>query len=319
MPGVHLAAGVTMHDSSTSALPRIIAVSGASGLIGGALVSRLRARGHDVRRLVRAPSGAEAGDIPWDPEHGVLAPASLEGVDAVVHLAGEPIARRWNSARKEAIRASRVRGTELISRTIAALHRRPAVLLSGSAVGYYGDRGDEVLDEASSAGGSFLARVCLEWEGATAAAAEAGVRVAMLRSGVVLSHDGGALEKLLPPFRLGLGGPIGSGAQWTSWITLEDELRAIEHALVDESVRGPVNLVAPTPVTNAEFAATLGRVLQRPALIPVPVFALELLYGEMAGATILASQRVLPRALERSGFDFASDTLEQGLRRILGR
>ncbi|MDB4900085.1 MAG: hypothetical protein JWN53_1893 [Gemmatimonadetes bacterium] len=308
-----------MQDSGTSASTHTIAVTGATGLIGGALVSRLRARGHEVRRLVRASTRLGEGDIPWDPQRGVLAPASLEGVDAVVHLAGEPVARRWNSARKEAIRASRVQGTQLIARTVAALHRRPTVLLSGSAVGYYGDRGDEVLDESSGPGSDFLARVCLDWEGATTPAVDAGVRVVLLRTGVVLSDEGGALEKLLPPFRLGLGGPIGTGAQWLSWITLEDELRAIEHALNEDSARGPVNLVAPTPVTNAEFAATLGRVLQRPAVVPVPAFALELLYGEMAGATVLASQRVLPRALERTGFEFASDSLEKGLRRILRR
>jgi hypothetical protein len=239
---------------------------------------------------------------------------ALAGIDAVVHLAGEPIAQRWTSARKEAIRESRVRGTELLARTIAGMDRRPNVLLSGSAVGYYGDRGDEILDEQSAPGSDFLAGVVREWEDATRLATDAGVRVVRLRSGVVLSPRGGALERLLVPFRLGIGGPIGSGDQWMSWISLHDQLRAIEYALTSTTLTGAVNLVAPNPVTNAQFAATLGRVLTRPALVPVPGFALELLYGEMARATILSGQRVLPKALVRSGFEFVHSTLEQALR-----
>jgi uncharacterized protein len=237
----------------------------------------------------------------------------------VVHLAGEPVAQRWTPDRKAAIRDSRVQGTSLLARTIAAVGGPRPVFLSGSAVGFYGDRGDELLDESSGPGTDFLATVCQEWEAATRPAADAGARVVLLRTGIVLHPDGGALERLLVPFRLGVGGPIGSGRQWMSWITLEDELRAIAHAMWTESVRGPVNLVAPTPVTNAEFAATLGRVLTRPALLPVPRFALELLYGEMADATILAGQRAMPRVLLGSGFGYAHPTLEQGLRALLGR
>jgi uncharacterized protein (TIGR01777 family) len=310
---VHLAAIRGVHaDSITHGSPLTVAVTGATGMIGAALVARLRAHGHTVRRIVRSTRRAAAGDVGWDPERSILEPASLEGVDAVVHLAGEPIARRWTRARKEAIRTSRVRGTALIARTIAALDRRPGVLLSGSAIGFYGDRGDELLDEGSSAGSD-----CQEWEDATAPATNAGVRVALLRSGIVLSERGGALARLLTPFRLGLGGPIGGGRQWMSWITLEDELRAIEHALFAETLRGPVNLVAPNPVTNAEFAATLGRVLARPAVLPLPAIALELLYGEMADATILAGQRVIPRALTAAGFEFDCPTLERALEEIV--
>ena len=267
-----------------------------------------------VRRLVRGARPDAPDDIAWDPMRGVLAPHDLEGAEAVIHLAGEPLAHRWTNARKRAIRESRVRGTELIARTIAALDRKPRVLLSGSAVGYYGNRGDEVLDEESASGTDFLARVAREWEAATVPAADAGVRVVLLRTGIVLNPKGGALARLLPPFRLGVGGPIGSGRQWMSWISLDDHLRAMEHALSHAELNGPANLVAPHPVTNAEFATTLGRVLARPAIVPVPSFALELVYGEMARATILAGQHALPKALLRAGFEFAHPTLEQALR-----
>jgi uncharacterized protein len=255
----------------------------------------------------------------WDPMRGVLAPRDLEGAEAVVNLAGEPLAQRWTSARRTAIRESRVRGTELLARTIRALDRKPAVLLSGSAVGYYGDRGDEAVDAESGPGTDYLAGVSQEWEAATGAASDAGVRVVLLRTGIVLSPRGGALERLLPHFRLGVGGPIGTGRQWMSWIALDDHVRAMEHAMVTAGVHGPVNLVAPNAVTNAEFATTLGRVLGRPALVPVPSFALELLYGEMARATILAGQRVLPKTLLRNGFHFAHPTLEEALRFELSR
>src|SRR5215213_9019774 len=296
-----------------------VAISGASGLIGHALVERLRANRRRVRRLVRSPRPESPDDIVWDPMHGVLAPHALEGAEAVIHLAGEPIAQRWTSARRRAIRESRVRGTELLARAIAALERKPGVLLSGSAVGYYGDRGDEAVSEESPPGTDYLSGVAKEWKSATGAAADAGVRVVLLRSGIVLNPNGGALEKLLPPFRLGVGGPLGSGRQWMSWIALDDHLRAMEHALATTGLHGPVNFVAPNPVTNAEFAATLGRVLGRPALVPVPSFALELLYGEMARATLLAGQRVFPKALLRTGFHFAHPTLEQALRFELAR
>jgi uncharacterized protein (TIGR01777 family) len=296
-----------------------IAITGASGLIGRALLARLRLNGKRVRRLVRSPDPESSDDIVWDPMRGTLDPRQLEGAEAIVHLAGEPIAQRWTSARRDAIRESRVRGTELLARTIAALERKPNVLLSGSAVGYYGDTGDEAVDEERAPGTDFLAGVARAWETATDAATGAGVRVVLLRTGIVLSPHGGALERLLPPFRLGVGGPIGTGRQWMSWIALEDHLGATEHAIATDGLHGPVNLVAPNPVTNAEFAATLGRVLDRPAIVPVPAFALELLYGEMARATILAGQRVLPRKLLRSGFHFAHPTLEEALHYELAR
>jgi uncharacterized protein len=306
-------------DPASSTFSSFVAISGATGLIGGALAARLRARNVRVRRLVRTAQPQFPDDIVWDPMRGVLASSDLEGADAVVHLAGEPLAHRWTDARKRAIRESRVRGTELVARTIAALDRRPRVLLSGSAIGIYGDRGDEPLDEESALGSGFLAAVAREWEAASAAAVDAGVRVVLLRTGIVLSPHGGALERLLLPFRLGMGGPIGSGRQWMSWISLDDHVRAMEHALATTGLHGPVNLVSPNPVTNAEFAATLGRVLSRPALVPVPALALELAYGEMARATILAGQRVLPKALLRNGFHFDYPTLEEALRFELAR
>ena len=303
-----------MPTDPASSTTSFVAISGATGLIGSALAARLRARSVRVRRLVRTAHPQSPDDIVWDPMRGVLSPNDLEGADAVVHLAGEPLAHRWTDARKRAIRESRVRGTELVARTIAALDRRPRVLLSGSAIGIYGDRGDEPVDEESALGSDFLAGVTREWEAASVAAADAGVRVVLLRSGIVLSPKGGALERLLLPFRLGVGGPIGNGRQWMSWISLDDHVRAMEHALATTGLHGPVNLVSPNPVTNAEFAATLGRVLSRPALVPAPAFALELVYGEMARATILAGQRVLPKVLLRTGFQFAHPTLEQALR-----
>jgi uncharacterized protein (TIGR01777 family) len=300
-------------DPTLSSSSSFVAITGATGLIGSALAARLRARNVRVRRLVRT-SPKSPDEIAWDPMRGILSPSDLEGADAVVHLAGESLAHRWSSARKRAIRESRVRGTELVARTIAAVERKPRVLLSASAIGIYGDRGDEPLDEESVLGSDFLAGVAREWEAATVAAADAGVRVVLIRTGVVLSPNGGALERLLLPFRMGVGGPIGSGRQWMSWIALDDHVRAMEHAIATTGLAGPVNLVAPNPVTNAEFASTLGRVLSRPALVPVPEFALELAYGEMARATILASQRVLPKALLRTQFHFAHPTLEEALR-----
>jgi len=297
--------------------PITIAVTGATGLIGSALVERVAARGHTVRRFVHSPNDAQPGDVVWDAERSELPAGALDGVQAVVNLAGAPIAERWTAERKHDIRATRVTGTEKLARAIAAMDEKPRVLLNGSAVGYYGDRGDEVLSESSAPGRDFLAGVCVDWERATTPASEAGVRVVLLRTGVVLSKDGGALAKMLPPFKLGMGGPLGSGEQWMSWIALEDHLRAIEHCLFVDTVRGAVNLVAPNPVRNSHFATTLGRVLTRPALVPVPAFALTLMYGEMAQETLLASQRALPDALAASGFDFREPTLEGALRALL--
>lgn len=301
-------------EPDTPQSSRTIVVSGATGLIGSALVKSLRARGHRVRRLLRTARERTADDVVWDSSTGPVPPEALADADAVVNLAGEPVAHRWTSERKHAIRESRVRSTAMLAQAIASSSRKPSVFLSGSAVGYYGDGGDALLDESSDPGSDFLARVCVEWEAAAAPAADAGVRVVLLRTGIVMSPRGGALAKLLPIFRLGGGGPLGSGRQWMSWIGLTDHVRAVEHALVTDSIRGPANLVAPNPVTNAELAATLGRVLARPALVPVPAFALELLYGEMARATLLAGQRVLPKALSAAAFEFSQPTLEAALR-----
>ena len=298
-------------------LPPTITISGATGMIGSALVTRLREGGHGVRRLVRSARDAQQGDVRWDPASETLDARVLEGSDAIVHLAGAPIARRWTTEHKREIRESRLRGTELIARAVAAMEVKPRVVLSGSAVGYYGDRGDELLDESSAPGNDFLGTLAREWEGAAAPIADAGVRLVLLRTGIVLAPDGGALEKLLLPFKLGVGGPIGGGRQWMSWISLHDHLGAMEHALFTDTLAGPVNLVAPNPVTNATFATTLGRVLKRPALLPLPGFALELVYGEMAHATLLAGQRALPKALMASGFEFQHPTLEQALRTVL--
>ena len=291
-----------------------VAVSGATGMIGTALIASLRAGGHTVRRLVRSAEGAPAGDIAWDPARDYLDPKTLAGCDAIVHLAGAPIAQRWTSSYKREILDSRVRGTALIARAVSAMDVKPSVVLSGSAIGYYGDRADELLDESSSQGNDFLSSVVRQWEDSAAPIAAARVRLVMLRSGVVLSHHGGALAKLLLPFKLGAGGRIGGGQQWMSWIALHDHVRAMEHLLFAIDVKGPVNLVAPNPATNEEFTATLGRVLSRPALLTVPAFVLELAYGEMARATLLASQRVMPKALTASGFSFDFPLLEKALR-----
>ncbi|MDQ6635641.1 MAG: TIGR01777 family oxidoreductase [Gemmatimonadota bacterium] len=304
-------------DTARQPSPNTIAITGATGLIGSELVEHLRARGHTVRRIVRSAPGP--GDVLWDPAHDLIDARALVGVDAVVNLAGEPIAHRWTAERKGALRESRVRGTALLARAVTSLPVKPRVFLNGSAVGYYGDRGDDVLDEQAGPGEGFLPRLAADWEAATAPIADAGVRVALLRTGIVLSPTGGALEKLLPVYKLGGGGPLGSGKQWMSWITLGDHVRAIEHVLFSEGMRGAVNLTTPTPVRNVEFAATLGRVLGRPAVLPVPTFALELLYGEMARATLLAGQRVMPAALTSAGFHFDEPTLEGALRRILNR
>ena len=299
---------------AASQTPIVVAVTGATGLIGSALVERLRAHGHTVRRLVHTPREAIGEDVVWDAERDDPPVEALAGVGAVVHLAGAPIAHRWTPERKRAIHDSRIIGTERLTRAIAALEQKPAVLVSGSAVGYYGDRGDEILTETSAPGDDFLAKVAAQWERAAAPAAEAGVRVVLVRSGIVLGRGGGALGRMLLPFRLGLGGPIGSGEQWMSWIALEDHLRAIEHAIFTEGLRGPANFVSPNAVQSSDFATTLGRVLARPAVIRVPGAALEMVYGEMARATLLASQRALPQALAASGFDFAHPTLEGALR-----
>ncbi len=295
-----------------------IAVTGAGGLVGSALVPFLATDGHAVIRLVRGSPRSE--DILWDPAGGVTDLSRLEGVDAAVHLAGENIAAgRWTPRRKEEIRRSRVEGTRRLSESLARLSRPPRVLVSASAIGFYGDRGNEILTEDSAPGGDFLAQVCREWEAATEPASQAGVRVVHLRFGMILSPAGGALRKMLPPFKLGAGGRIGSGEQYVSWIAIDDAIGAIHHAVCTESLKGAVNGVAPAPVTNAEFTRVLARVLSRPAVFPMPAFAARLAFGEMADALLLSSQRVMPARLQASGYRFQHPELEGALRHLLGR
>lgn len=297
-----------------------IAVSGASGLIGSALTQRLAELGHHVSPLVRRTAGP--GEIRWDPEAGLLDPADLEGVDAAIHLAGENVGVRWTITRKARIRSSRVRGTQLLSRALAGLRPRPVVLVSASAVGIYGDRGDEVLSETSPLGDperEFLASVGQEWEAAAEPARAAGIRVVHPRFGIVLSPAGGALQKLLLPFRLGVGGRLGNGRQWMSWIALDDTVSALIHLLTSETLAGPVNVTAPAPLQNRDFTRILGQVLSRPTPFPVPSAALRLAMGEMADAALLASARVVPERLTRSGFRFIYPDLGSALRHVLGK
>ena len=290
-----------------------VLVSGSHGLIGSALVPALAHAGHDVVRLVRSSPGT--GEIRWDPAQGLLDAGQLAGIDAAVHLAGEGIGdKRWTDAQKKRILDSRVRSTDLLARRLAEVAATGSVLLSGSAVGYYGDRGDEVLDEQSPAGAGFLADVCRQWEAATAPAERAGVRVVHLRTGIVLSSRGGALKRLLPLFRLGVGGRLGSGRQYQSWVALDDEVGGILHALTTASLAGPVNVTAPQPVTNAELTRALGSLLHRPTLATVPGFALSAVVGrEMAGEMLLGGQRVLPAKLQQSGYVFRYPDVESGL------
>ena len=298
-----------------------VLISGASGFIGSRLVRELRRDGHRVVRLVRPSAAAADDEVHWTPDAGTIDRDALARArpDVVVNLAGEPIAQRWTRRTRERIRDSRVNGTSALAAALADLGTRPSVLVSGSAIGYYGaHRGDEVLDESSAAGSDFLARTAQEWEGATAAASVAGMRVVTLRTGIVLGRRGGALARLLLPFRWGVGGRIGGGRQWMSWISLEDTVRAIRHA-IEAPIRGAINLVAPEPVRNAEFTKTLARVLRRPAFFPVPAAALELVFGSMATNTILADQRVVPKRLAGAGFEFRHPRLEAALRSELTR
>ena len=292
-----------------------VAVTGATGLVGSALVPALLAAGHRVDRVSRRRPAAGTTDIQWDPARGQLDPRALEGVDAVVHLAGETIAAlRWTPAVKERIRRSRVDGTRLLAETLGRLTRRPRVLVAVSGVGYYGSRGDTPLTEESPPGSGFLAEVCREWEAAADPARAVGIRVVHPRLGVVLAGQGGALPRMALPFRLGAGGVIGDGRQYWSWIELNDLVRVIELCLALETLAGPVNAVAPTPVTNREFTRVLGRALGRPTLVPLPALAARLLLGEMGQALLLDSARALPRRLERAGFRFRHPDLEDALR-----
>jgi uncharacterized protein (TIGR01777 family) len=295
-----------------------VVISGASGFIGTALTDALRAAGHRPIALVRrAPRGDEIG---WDPAAGTIDAASLEGVDAVVHLAGAGIGdHRWSDEYKLELLRSRTVGTVLLSGALAGLQRRPRVMVSGSAIGYYGACGDEELDEQSPPGTGFLAELCVAWEAATQQAEEAGIRVVHIRSGLVLSPKGGALKKQLPLFKLGAGGKLGSGRQWQSWITLDDEVGAIIH-LLDAGVAGPANLTAPEPVRNVELTKTLAHVLHRPSFMPIPSFGPKLLLGaELAENLLFTGQRVLPAVLQASGYQFRHPRLEPAMRALLGK
>lgn len=305
-----------------------IAVTGSTGLVGSALVRASEPRGHTVRRVVRTPGAAPGGgaaprraEVRWDPARGGIDPSGFEGVDAVVHLAGESIgSRRWTSEQKRRIRDSRVDGTRLVAGTLARLARPPSVLISASAVGWYGDRGDEVLTESSPppARSDFLSETCREWEGATAPAEEAGIRVLHLRTGLVLARHGGSLPAMLVPFRLGLGGRQGRGTQWMSWIALDDAVAAILH-LLDAAVAGPVDLVAPEPVRNRDFARALGGALRRPAVLPTPMPVLRARYGrELVDSLLLVSQRAVPAVLGATGFRFAHPEVRGALDALLG-
>lgn len=295
-----------------------VLVSGSTGLIGSALVSALEESGHRVRRLTRS-GGSSEDVVRWDPSAGEIDAGRIEGVDAVVHLAGENIVGRWTDAKKARIRDSRVRGTRLLSDTLARLPTPPAVMISASASGYYGDRGNELLSEESAPGDNFLAGVGQEWEAAADPAREAGVRVVHPRIGIVLSTEGGALGTTLPIFKLGVGGKIGSGRQYWSWIAIDDVVGAILHVLTENSLEGPVNVTVPDPPTNAEYTRVLGRVLGRPTVFPLPAPVARIMLGQLADELLLASQRIEPARLKETGYSYRYPELEGALRHLLGR
>lgn len=299
-----------------------VLVSGVSGPIGTALLPTLRSSGAQIARLVR-PGSAVAGlsdeeQIPWDPTRPI-SPAAVTGFDAVIHLAGESIVGRWTPAKKLKIRESRSLGTRNLALALAQAKDKPQVFICSSAVGYYGDRGDEVLDEESAAGAGFLPDVCLEWEAATHPAADSGIRTVNIRTGVVLSPKGGALGKMLTPFKMGVGGRVGDGRQWMSWIDVQDMVGAIHHILKTDLLHGPVNMVAPKAVTNAEFTKTLASVLSRPAIFPVPAFVVKLAFGEMGETVLLGGQRVEPARLVESGYPFRFSNLRASLENVVAQ
>jgi uncharacterized protein (TIGR01777 family) len=313
-----LARDLAAHARFPGITKRVL-ITGSTGLVGRTLTSFLESGGHQVHRLTRRPAVNDR-EIEFHPERGAAHPSELEGFDAVIHLAGDPIAQgRWTDAKKRIIRDSRVPFTRRLAETLGALRRPPSVLISASATGYYGDRGDRVLREADPPGEGFLPEVCLQWEGATEPASQAGIRVVHLRTGLVLTPSGGALVPMLLPFRLGLGGPLGAGRQWWSFIAMDDLLYLTHHVLMNDRIQGPVNATSPEPVTNADFTRILGRVLNRPAFLPAPRFALQALLGEMTGPLLLASARVNPEKAVDSGFEFSYPGLEGALRHVLGR
>jgi len=294
-----------------------ILITGSSGLIGQALIPELKSGGHSVASLVRFKPQPGAPLVYWNPAQGEIDASKLEGFDAVVHLAGESVSGRWTPAKKQAIRESRVQGTRLLCEALAKLSQRPRVLVAASASGYYGDRGDEVLREESAAGTSFLSQVCQEWEAATNPAAAGGIRVVNLRISLVLSRAGGGLAKMLPAFTMGVGGKIGSGKQYMSWIDLDDLVQIILFATSTAALSGPANAAAPHPARNLEFTKTLGRVLGRPTLVPMPAFAVRLVFGEMGEELLLASTRMEPTRLLSAGYQFRFPLLEGSLRHLL--
>ncbi len=292
-----------------------ILISGGSGLIGTATSASLQGDGHSVVRLVRPGKGAKAGDVQWDPMRATVDVAGLEGVDVVIHLSGAGIADgRWNEARKQILRSSRIDTTRVLVDSLSRLKQKPRMLIVASAIGYYGSRGDEILTESSAIGTDFLALLCRDWEAEAGRAAAMGIRTVMLRFGVVLSGKGGALPKMLTPFKLGVGGRLGDGQQWMSWIAIEDVLGIIRHAIANEQVSGPVNVVAPNPVRNEEFTRLLAAMLHRPAIFPAPAFVLRLAMGEMADAVLLSSDRVKPEKMLAAGYKFRFEILEPALR-----
>jgi uncharacterized protein (TIGR01777 family) len=294
-----------------------IAIAGSSGLVGSALIPALADDGHEVTRLVR--DLPKAGEIEWHPNQDQVEPAKLDGFEVIINLAGESIAEgRWTDEKKRKIHDSRVNGTHLLSEAMARLANKPRVFLCASATGIYGDRGDEILDEQSESGGGFLAGVCREWEKATDPAANAGVRVVNLRFGPILAREGGMMEKMLTPFKMGLGGKVGSGKQYISWVGIDDVVAAIKLAIKEESIRGPLNIVSPNPVTNERFTKVLGEVLSRPTIMAMPAFAARLAFGEMADEMLLVSQRVVPKRLTAAGYKFQDAELESTLRRLVG-
>lgn len=294
-----------------------VLLTGSSGFLGSALLPTLKARGFEVTRLVRGVAAKE-DEIRWNPAWPPSSEA-ISGFDAVIHLAGETVVGRWTASKKTKIRDSRVTGTRNLVHALLEAKDRPRLLISASAIGYYGDRGDELLNELSTSGSGFLADVCREWEAAAQPAVNAGIRTALVRTGVVLSRDGGALKKMLLPFQMGIGGNIGSGRQWMSWIHLQDWIGAIHHILKNDLVQGPVNLVGPKPVTNAEFTKTLASVLSRPAIFPVPAFVAKLAFGQMGEEVLLGSQRVEPARLVTSGYPFQYSDLRKALQAVLKR
>src|SRR5258708_261733 len=293
-----------------------IAIAGASGLVGSALIPILQSSGNQITRLVR--SSPKPGEIEWHPNQDEVSAQGLDGFETIINLAGENIAGgRWTDDKKRKIGDSRVNGTHLLSEAIARMNSKPSAFICASATGIYGDRDDETLDEQSESGGGFLAGVCREWEQATEPASKAGVRVVNLRMGPILARDGGMLSKLLTPFKMGMGGKVGSGKQYISWVALDDAVNAIKLAIDDESIHGPINIVSPNPVTNEEFTKTLGHVLNRPTALAMPAFAARLAFGDMADGMLLTSQRVIPKRLNDAGYEFEYPELGGAFRKYL--